>query len=204
MKRALALVLLCAVPAVGVGLASADHRWNGHWPRSSNPAEVKVVDSTTGAWRDAVAGAARRWSKKSSVIDISVAPGDSSGSTRQSCPAPKGGVRICNGNYSGSWAGLTEVTVAGQHFQAASIKINEGVAGGAKRAVMCHEIGHALGLDHRPGSDTSSCMTAAVSASQTKPDGHDLKMLKKIYRHADGGGTPGASDVRVIRIYSFT
>lgn len=47
-----------------------------------------------------------------------------------------------------------------------------------RRNVICHELGHTLGLQHRTG--TSSCMTSYVT-NQRYPDATDVKNLKTMY-----------------------
>jgi predicted Zn-dependent protease len=47
-----------------------------------------------------------------------------------------------------------------------------------RQNVVCHEMGHALGLKHR--TQTSSCMSAYVT-SERYPDSTDVKNLKTMY-----------------------
>jgi predicted Zn-dependent protease len=158
--------------------------------------DVRLINGATGGWQDAVTGAANRWSDKSTVLDIAVEGGAAG------CGQVNGAMKVCNGSFSGSWAGLTTVGLVGKHIQWATVKLDNS-AGTAQRAVSCHEIGHALGLGHRQPSETSSCMTPSVSASQRGPDAHDRKMLKRIYKHKDGASATDGGDVRVVRIYTY-
>lgn len=48
-----------------------------------------------------------------------------------------------------------------------------------RRNVVCHELGHTLGLSHRSG--TSSCMTSYVT-DQRFPDATDIAHLTTMYR----------------------
>ena len=50
--------------------------------------------------------------------------------------------------------------------------------------VLCQEIGHTLGLDHRTGAGT--CMNARYNdVASMHPDAHDYAELEGIYAHVD-------------------
>jgi hypothetical protein len=195
MRRALLLLVLLSLAVAIVPRADANHPSGWHWRRGSNPVTIRVINGTSGVWADAVSGAAGRWSNKSTVVDLAVEGGPGG------CAAVAGAVKVCSGDFAGSWAGLTEVGLSGDHAQWATVKLDDS-ASGAKRAVACHELGHALGLAHRPAGESTSCMTPSVSSSQTRVDDHDLRMLKRIYKHLDGSGL-STSEVRVVRIYTY-
>jgi hypothetical protein len=195
MKRTLLLLTLLGVVAAIAPMASANHSAGWHWRRGSNPFDVRVINGTTSGWFDSVNGAARRWSNKSTVLDMDTEDGGSG------CGAVVGAVKVCNGYFSGSWAGLTTVTLIGKHIQSAVVQLDNSALS-ASRAVACHELGHSIGLAHRTQSETTSCMTPSISSAQTRPDSHDLRMLKRIYRHGDGIAA-SSGDVRVVRMFTY-
>jgi hypothetical protein len=195
LRRALALVFVLSVAAMWAATASAGHSSGIHWFRVSNPYTVRLIDSTSGAWKDAVAGAASKWSEKSSVIDIAVE--DDAAMT--DCPHTPGAVRVCSGKYPQGWVGLTTLRMVGKHIESATIRLDDS-AGSAKKAVACHEIGHALGLEHRPAAQKTSCLTANVSPAQRRPDRHDIRQLKNLYGHSDLVPAKPGDEMEIIRI----
>jgi predicted Zn-dependent protease len=77
--------------------------------------------------------------------------------------------------------GMTRPWVRGHHFSTVYVDVAARPMSREKRlSVTCHEIGHALGLDHR-GHSFSSCMTDG-RAFPTRPDRHDMAELSAIYR----------------------
>ncbi len=187
MKRPLFLLAgLALTAALVLPSATANHSAGYHWRRGSNPFNVRMINGTSANWSDAVKSAAGKWTRKSTVLDINLKRGGAG------CGAVSGRVKICSGSFGGGWAGLTEVAQQGPHIVWATVKLDN-AALAAKHAVACHELGHALGLSHRAQSETSSCLTPSVSAAQRRPDSHDIRMLRRIYRHSDGGGKAGAT-----------
>jgi hypothetical protein len=66
-------------------------------------------------------------------------------------------------------------------------RCNSGINRAQRREVACHELGHSIGLDHRPR--VATCMRDGnVVNPQTTPDGHDFAMLhNRLYAHNDPG-----------------
>lgn len=105
------------------------------------------------------------------------------------CP---GGGRHCVNVYSGRYGqnGLYAETTwrtSGGYFVDGSvvIKLNESTTPtsyAARRAVACHEMGHALGLDHNTG--TTSCIKTYLNqapAFPQHPTSNDFAVLKALY-----------------------
>lgn len=98
--------------------------------------------------------------------------------------------RIClfEGDYGNSgWAGNYECQrgVRGAHPRKTCdfsyVRVNSYYRGDIKEIkVACHELGHAVGLRHRPSGDLSSCMKQGYPAKNTL-DGHDRARINAHY-----------------------
>ena len=78
----IAAIALCAAMTFPTG-TSASHSWNNyHWARTSNPFNLKVVDSNTTDWDDNLNAANAAWSS-SSVLNMLYEAGDSSSRARK-------------------------------------------------------------------------------------------------------------------------
>jgi hypothetical protein len=127
--------------------------------------------------------------------------------TGANCDKKDGTVQVCDSDYGTStgWLGLTTLDFNGDKITAATIKINDSFFDlrqyddpVAKRHTMCHEMGHAFGLDHVP---TRSCMNDSAQAIFTNDTSinRDFKTLDQIYSKQNArasqittaGETPG-------------
>jgi hypothetical protein len=204
--RKLGLVVLAScLPLLVVPTASANNSAGYHW-RGTGSRVVTVVDSVNGTWDAALRTAAAGWSA-SAVINMPVALGDDSRKTRKKCPVIEGQIRVCSFNYGRtSWAGITRVwyTLSGRHVVRGFVKLNDRRAksDNLRLAITCHELGHVVGLSHRPQRQDSSCMTPRVGPSQVAPDAHDRSKLLEIYDHSDGSSAPadGPTGSRQMRV----
>jgi predicted Zn-dependent protease len=173
------IVALLASMSLVLPNAGAGHRFAGHWRAAVTPFNVRFIDSATKSWSGVMQSAADEWSK-SGVLNAVIEPG-----------AADRAVRICNYGYGNTgWVGYTVAVVKNKHFVRVAIKLNSTYLGRRNRKVMCHEMGHGLGLGHR--STTSSCMKQG-SASKT-PDRHDYRMLERIYGHAHAASFASSAD----------
>ena len=202
MRRRHLFLLLALLVTAGlvVPQAGAGHRFGGHWRSNGTPFNVRFIDSAQDSWTNVMQAAAAEWSE-SDVLNAVIEPGSDSRKVRRRCPPATGAVRICNFNYGNTgWVGFTTAVVRGKHFVRVSIKLNSTYLGKKNRKVMCHEMGHGLGLGHR--ADPSSCMKQGTA--QAHPDRHDYRMLERIYKHSHAlaAETADADDgeLRVIRI----
>ncbi|HEX5807655.1 MAG TPA: hypothetical protein VFY25_03255 [Anaerolineales bacterium] len=192
------IVMLAAFPFS----AGADHAWgNYHWARTSNPANITVIDSMTADWDDNLDTAISDWSK-SSVLDIAEEAGASDADTRSRCRAVKGKVRSCNYTYGNNgWLGLAQIWVRGSHITQGTAKMNDTYFSNpaydetARQHVVCQEIGHDWGLGHQDesGADLNTCMDYADALDNPNPNTHDYAQLETIYSHLDNSTTIGAA-----------
>lgn len=90
----------------------------------------------------------------------------------------------------GTWWGVTFTTPPSppsKHTVDAEFKFNEKTLGGAPASeihtVMCHEIGHAGGLDHNPSTD--SCVFKFHMQAEEDFLPHDSDEIKRLHGHSD-------------------
>lgn len=184
--------------------AEGNHSAGFHWRQSSKKLTVQLINSTQDSlWADGVSTRVKKWSEGSDELNINISAGSTDASTRYSCPKLDGKVRVCNYSYgktgSNNFAGLTTWYPRTGHLQWVTIKLNDSITTPAyRRAVICHELGHALGLAHQSQSNEGTkttpgtCMTPAVHTYQTLPKAHDFEELERIYGHAHKNGSSGA------------
>jgi hypothetical protein len=185
------LIVLLAPLAFILPAADAGHRAPWHWETSGTPFDVRFIDSVPNSWDDVLTKAANEWSE-SDVLDAVVEGGSDSRKVRRTCPMTLNAVRVCSFRYGATgWVGLTQIQLQGKHIRRASIKLNETYFANPNRKSTCHELGHGLGLAHR--SETSSCMTQGQGVSM-HPDGHDYRMLERIYGHSHRSSTAADED----------
>ena len=196
--RALTLAAAAAILLVVAAgePAQADHSWNGyHWAGDARPLRIVYLDSLAPGFRkQRVTGPALEGWELDDLVHLERARSDDSRRMRRSCPPVTGAIRICNADYGSEWFGHTELLIEGQRVTGGRIRINDhwGTNASFRRFVVCHEVGHSLGLWHR--SSGTSCLSGGRN-----PDGHDLSMLRKIIETAaaaDGEdpGTPECVD----------
>jgi hypothetical protein len=145
------------------------------WPKDV----IYVYDTTsklkekngTPVW--AVKAAAERWSAGNPVEFRYTTTG---------CPKDSQCVTVRQAELAAPAAGVTATGFSGADIKSSNVtldttygkKNNEA----KRRNVVCHELGHSLGLKHR--TQTSSCLTS-YTASQKYPDATDIKNLNTMY-----------------------
>lgn len=74
-------------------------------------------------------------------------------------------ITVCNGNPGANNVGLSRLWwVSGMHLTNVASTFLPGQTIGTERTTVCHEMGHALGLDHNL-YDPASCMKPSISNS---------------------------------------
>lgn len=168
-----------------------------HWARQQTPFSLQAGNNMSGSWNNLLREAMNNWNKGDVVILKEVA-GDTGA---QNCAARDGTVQVCNWKYGTQegWLGLTRLFFndAGDHVDSATVQMNDSFfdqSGGqyntdaARRHTICHEMGHAIGLDH---VDTTSCMNNSQYSvfNYVTPINKDYKTLARIYQHKDSSTT---------------
>ncbi|MDQ3533310.1 MAG: hypothetical protein M3456_13265 [Actinomycetota bacterium] len=151
---------------------------------------LDVIDSTGGA---PVRSPIASWDDAES-LSLDVSSGSHTSRFRRACPMPQDHeIRICAYPYRFAGDGRTTLLTEGDpgegHAVSAVVRVD--TSGGCcskrdMRALLCHEVGHAFGLDHR-SVKSRSCMADPITSAQ--PDDRDIATLDRIY---GGPGEPEA------------
>jgi hypothetical protein len=148
-------------------------QWAGYRWRGRAPVQVTLRPIlTTAGFVNATYAAAAAWSQ-SSVADVVVG---SSGKRR---------VDILEGAYGTAVpAAWTQVFKRNGYISSVTIYLNTDKLGGWSdwmlQFALCHEVGHALGLDHQYGALEPSCLSPELAG--TAPNATDYAQLELIYR----------------------
>ena len=103
--------------------------------------------------------------------------------TTQRCPAGSQCVTVRQSELAAPTVGVTTTSRVGADIRSATIVLDTTFGrtntSARRRNVVCHELGHALGLKHRTA--TTSCLTSYVTTT-LYPDATDIKSLNTMYR----------------------
>lgn len=201
------VIVACAVALMLMPLASiaptgaSDAPNSFHWARKQTPFTVQAGDNVSSDWQSILRRAISDWNKSDAVTIKEVAGGTGA----QNCAPTTGMIEVCNFLYGTQegWLGLTRLyfNTRGDHVEAATVQMNDSFFNqkngqynndAARQHTMCHEMGHAIGLDH---VDSSSCMNASQFAvfNQVTPVNKDYRQLDRIYDHKDSTTTVAGS-----------
>ncbi len=205
----IALALWVAVAIVGgsASLVEANHSWNGyHWnitARETTKYPLRIGDNLSASWDATLLAVSTDWNK--SVIKNKVV----AGASNSNCDPVAGRTEVCNGLYGeNGWLGLTQVWISPgtePHITQVTIRLNDSYnaiepfnTNAWKTETLCHEIGHAYGLDHQDSdfsnANLGTCLdytndpdgTAYNQMSNLSPNQHDYDVIKSVYNHKHG------------------
>ncbi len=158
----------------GAATATAAASFNS-WPKDviyvyDTTSRIKKTDGSP-VWP--VNAAAERWDDNNPV-DFRY--------TTQPCPSGSQCVTVRQAELADPAVGVTSTVRVGTDIKTFTITLDTTFgrtnSSARRRNVVCHELGHSLGLQHR--SATTSCLTSYVT-SQQYPDATDIKNLNSMY-----------------------
>jgi hypothetical protein len=190
---AVALLVLVAPSTAGHHAGHHNYPHGGYWPK------IVFENNTDGTW--SIAQSSNQWGAGTWYLMTQVIGGDG-------CNGSFGVVEICSGTFPeiwcgpnyppGSWSGCWEPRWMGcdgfgNHACGGLIRLsNPATAQGLRRSVSCHEMGHALGLNHLSG--VGSCMDGG-NVFPSYPHQHDYDVLNVVqytehhpFTNPGGGG----------------
>lgn len=170
-----AALLASAVVGQGAVATTADAAVNFvSWPQDV----IYVYDATAGVKKDGkqvwpVEAAAERWSK-GNPVDLRY--------TTKGCPANVQCVTITQAKVKAPAVGVTATAFVGADIKSSNITLDKSFgsknSAARRQNVVCHEMGHALGLKHQ--ATTTSCMNSYVTSTRY-PNATDIKNLNTMY-----------------------
>lgn len=173
------------------------HQWNGyHWTKQSdNERKVIIRDSLSStSYANKLGNVISDWGQ-SAKFKFVRQQAETDATTRLNCPMPTyyGRVRVCNhSDYTFSGAGIARIRYNSEsHIQKGTVRVKNSVTSTAQRPLLCQEVGHTLGLDHR--GTTNSCMYQDAGSASASPDAHDYEQLSNQTHHHGGEADTGGS-----------
>jgi hypothetical protein len=177
-KRSLASLVVSVLLTVHA-VAHAGHAKPGeyHW----NLDTVKYIDSLSSNWDPLLVQTVADWNAGVDNIELKIKPGQSGNKVRKKCAPADKAIRVCNFPYNAPFLGEAnyQTSFSTGHIKGGRIRFDDS-DGFPALNVVCHEVGHTLGLDHRPGADfNKTCMTSPVFFA--KPDAHDFAVVDDLH-----------------------
>ena len=196
LAQSLVIAGLAAAMVLGPLIATLAGPSGYHWARKQPQFILQAGDNVDGVWDGMLQRAVSDWNKGDTVTFRIVG----GGTGPQECRSVTGRVEVCNWPYGTQegWLGLARLYFddRGDHIEAVTVQMNDSFFAtnsqynndAARRHTMCHELGHAAGLDH---TSSGSCLNDSQYAvfNQLVPTKKDFKQLERIYSHTDSTTT---------------
>jgi hypothetical protein len=103
--------------------------------------------------------------------------------TTKGCPVDSQCVTVKQQELAAPAVGVTSTAFVGSDIKASTIVLDKTFgrtnSAARRRNVICHELGHSLGLEHRTAK--TSCLTSYATAEKF-PDATDIKNLNTMYQ----------------------
>lgn len=181
MSKLLALILLLCT----VSVASADTHPLGYRWHKNPPFTLTVRDGTSNPdWAPLIVQAAAQWSQ-SDVVNLNVQRGNYCGKKG----GGHGSITICDADFGATTAAWAQYDTRQVYINSASINLNNYYDASwdlselnglhPRLGILCHELGHTLGLDHADYGDPT-CMDGQIDIYYY-PAPQDFELLRQIY-----------------------
>lgn len=187
MKKAVVVALVFLLVFVS-GAEAAKRFSNYRWDHR----EVILVENRMGReWNKAVEFSVKSWERAFPRLDFKVIHRPN----KKGCGGAPDRIVICKAKKNGSWSGLASIEAYNREIHSVAIwvvnykPVNEGEKWRGSSTVslwdmntLCHELGHAVGLNHNTSSQ--SCLG---NDSLITPGQYDRQSLKMLYKKSGKG-----------------
>lgn len=144
LRKSMLMMSLGVALALTAGSAGASHSWNNyHWARTTSSFDLSTIDSVTSTWQPMFNAAVSQWSA-SAKLNLIASQGSETSSSRRTCAAVPGKIRVCNYTYGqNGWLGLASINLdSNGHISQGTAKMNDSYSftSNERYHVMCQGV----------------------------------------------------------------